>query len=76
MIAEEIKQLNINKSCGPDELHPRMLKELINIISRPVALLLNESISQGVVPVEWKKAFVSPIYKKRSAKSCRKLPPN
>ena len=64
MIAEEIKQLNINKSCCPDELHPRMLKELINIISRPVALLLNESISQGVVPVEWKKAFVSPIYKK------------
>ena len=64
VIEEEIKEININKSCGPDEIHPSMLKELISFMSRPIALLLNKSISQGVVPVDWKRAYVSPIYKK------------
>ena len=44
--------------------NPTTLKELIIIMSRPIALLLNKSTSQGVVPVEWKQAYVSSIYKK------------
>ena len=62
MIEKEIKDMNVNKSCGPDELHPRMLKELISIMSRPIALLLNKSISQRVM---WKQARMSHLFIKK-----------
>ena len=55
--------MNVNKSCGPDDIHPRALKELVDIMSNPIALLLNRTM-ECVIPNDWKKAIVSPIYKK------------
>ena len=43
-----------------------MLKELVNNISRAIAFLLIKSMGQGVIPKDWKRANVSPIYKKGS----------
>ena len=65
-VKSEINRLNINKCCGPDHIHPRLLKELVNYLSKPIALLINKSINEGMVPKDWKKAIVSPIYKKGS----------
>ena len=64
MVRKEILGLNINKSCGPDEICSRLLIELVDIISEPIVVLLNKSIETGIIPLDWKKAFVSPIYKK------------
>ena len=64
MVQKEILNMNVNKSCGPDEIHPLILKKLINSINGPITVLLNRSTSQGVIPNDWKRAFVSPIYKK------------
>ena len=64
MVHDELLNLNINKSCGPDEIHPRLLKELAATISKPIAFLFNKSLQYGKVPLDWKKANVSPIYKK------------
>ena len=64
MVRNEIRGLNINKSCGPDEIHPRLLQELVDIISEPIIFLMNKSMETGVIPLDWKKANVSPIYKK------------
>ena len=47
MVAKEIMELNVNKSCGPDEIHPKMLKELAEFISAPIAILLNKTIQEG-----------------------------
>ena len=44
MVKEEITAINANKSCGPDNIHPRLLKELIEHISHPTALLLNKTM--------------------------------
>ena len=65
-VKSEINRLNINKCCGPDHIHSRLLKELVNYLSKPIALLINKSINEGMVPKDWKKAIVSPIYKKGS----------
>ena len=54
---------NITKSCGPDELHPRMLKELAAELAALMAKLFNQSLFLGEVPEEWKMANVSPIFK-------------
>ena len=33
-------------------------------ISRPIALLCNKTLDEGEIPQDWKRAFVSPIFKK------------
>ena len=66
MVLEEINCLNEYKSCGPDELHPRLLIELAELIALPVTLLFNATIKHGELPTDWRRAFISPIYKKGS----------
>lgn len=66
MVRKEIMGMNVNKSCGPDNIHPRMLKELVDAMSKPIALLLNRTMEKGEIPNDWRKANVSPIYKKGS----------
>ena len=43
-----------------------MLFELANIIAEPVAFLFNLIFEQEILPMDWKLAFVSPIFKKGS----------
>ena len=64
MVRKEILTLNINKSSGPDEICPIMLINLVDFVANPLALLMNATINNGTLPKDWKKAFVSPIYKK------------
>ena len=59
-----LSSLKVNKSPGPDGIHPRLLKELSSTISVPLALLYNQSIDTGMVPSAWKEAHVCAIYKK------------
>ena len=66
MVRTQLFNLNVNKSCGPDKVHPRMLLELADKIAGPIALLLNMTIERGILPKDWKLAFVSPIHKKGS----------
>ncbi|CAM5158115.1 unnamed protein product [Eretmochelys imbricata] len=49
---------------GPDELHPRVLKELAAVIAEPLAIIFENSWGTGEVPDDWKKANVVPIFKK------------
>ena len=64
MVKMEMLKINVNKSPGPDDIHPRMLVELANDMSKPLAFLFNMSIKNGETPLDWKKARVSPIFKK------------
>ena len=50
MIRSEILKLNVNKSCGPDEMHPQILTELVHVVSKPLALLLNKTMDKGCIP--------------------------
>ena len=40
---EILESLNPHKSPGPDGLHPRVLKELSNEISKPLAIIMQAS---------------------------------
>ena len=33
MVRNKILKLNVNKSCGPDEMHPQILTELVDLVS-------------------------------------------
>ena len=64
-----LRTLNINKSPGPDGIHPRILKELADVLSLPLKLLFDKTIVLGKLPTKWKLAEVRPIFKKGSKTS-------
>ena len=53
---------------GPDEIHPRVLRELAEVIAKPLSIFYQRSLLMGEVPEDWRLANVTPIYKK----GCRK----
>ncbi|KAF2348831.1 hypothetical protein FHG87_020413 [Trinorchestia longiramus] len=60
------KQLNISnpyKSTGPDGLGPRILKKAAEVIREPLTNIFNRSLETGIVPEDWKRANVTPIFK-------------
>ncbi|CAM5168924.1 unnamed protein product [Eretmochelys imbricata] len=63
-VEAKLKQLNGTKSGGPDNLHPRILKELAQEIASPLARIFNESVNSGVVLYDWRIANIVPIFKK------------
>ena len=56
MIEANIKGLKDNKSPGTDRISPRLLKEIVDDISLPLAIAFHLSIRDGIVPREWKNA--------------------
>ena len=64
MIWNKILKLNVHKSWRPDEIHPHIFIELVDLASKPLALLLKRNMDEGCIPQDWKMAYVSPILKK------------
>ena len=64
IIRKEIENLDPSKAFGPDEIHPKMLKELIDHVAVPLSIIINKSLKNGTLPDDWKNAQVSPIFKK------------
>ena len=59
-----LKGLNTSKACGPDNVNPRILKELADEISDVLTNIFQQSLKNGEIPDDWKSANVSPLYKK------------
>ena len=66
MIANKIKKMIDNKSPGVDGIPLKLLKEIVEQISTPLAKLFNLSLEEGIVPSEWKEANITPLFKKGS----------
>ena len=44
----------------------KLLKEIVQQISTPLAKLFNLSLEKGIIPSEWKEANIMPLFKKGS----------
>ena len=66
VVASKINNMKENKSPGVDGLSPKILKETVEQISKPLAHVFNMSLQEGIVPVEWKEANIIPLFKKGS----------
>jgi hypothetical protein len=63
-VKDKIRKLRVDAAAGPDGIGPLLLKKLIDEISVPLAAVMKVSLSEGMVPEDWRKANVTPIFKK------------
>ena len=63
-VMKHLNALNITKSAGPDNMHPKLLRELSEIITEPLCIIFNKTIEDGAMPQCWKEANITPIFKK------------
>ena len=57
-----------NKSCGPEKIHPHVIKGTIDGLISPLFYIYTKSLHQGSLPASWKDAIITPIHKKGSKK--------
>ena len=65
----KLKKLKPGSACGPDAVTARTLVETADILSIPLALVFTRSLEEGVIPEDWRKANVTPIFKSGSKSS-------
>ena len=66
VVASKINNMKENKSPGVGGISPKILKEIVEQISMPLAHVFNKSLQEGIVPLEWKEANIIPLFKKGS----------
>ncbi|KAK4818286.1 hypothetical protein QYF61_010428 [Mycteria americana] len=64
MVSDLLHHLDTHKSMGPDEIHLRVLKELAEVLTKPLSIIYQQSWLTGEVPADWRLANVTAIYKK------------
>ncbi|WP_411025547.1 hypothetical protein, partial [Salmonella sp. s55004] len=64
VVEKRLRCLSQFKACGPDGVHPFLLKRFANFLAVPLALIYQRSMDEGSVPDDWKCANVAPIFKK------------
>jgi len=61
---DHLSNLDAHKSMGPDGMHPGVLRELTDVIAEPLSIISERSWRTGEVPEDWKKASITPVFKK------------
>ena len=74
-VDDVLKLLNISKASGSDLINPRLLKAGVTELKASLCKLFNLSLSQSVVPADWKQANVTPVFKNGNAKKVKNFRP-
>lgn len=59
-----LNKLKVDKSPGPDELHPKFIKELSEELNVPLQILFTNSYKHHTLPDKWKQGNITALFKK------------
>jgi len=68
IIINIINKLPNKKSCGTDNISNKLLKKIKHFISGPLTLIVNQCLTTGIFPDNFKVSKIIPIYKKDDRK--------
>ena len=62
-VEKSLSSMKAGNSQGPDMIHPPLLKETSSQIIEPLKKLFRQSLDEGKLPEDWKKANVTALFK-------------
>nr|VZI25394.1 unnamed protein product [Spirometra erinaceieuropaei] len=74
-VRKELMTLNESKSPGPEDIPPKLLKELAAELAKPLSMLFQASFEAGGLPADWKSARITPLHKGGSKASANNYRP-
>ncbi|KAK4819814.1 hypothetical protein QYF61_011833 [Mycteria americana] len=63
MVIKLLHHLDTHKSMGPDGIQPRVLRELTEVLTKPLSIIYQQSWLTREVPVDWRLPNMTPSYK-------------
>ena len=64
LVINIIRNLNVNKAHGHDDISIRMIKMCHESLLRPLSIIFRNSLKSSIYPTTWKKANIIPVHKK------------
>ena len=64
-----LMKLNVCKSMGLDDIQPRVLKEMADVVAEPLSIIFEKSWLFGEVPVTGKRESLIPFLRKGERKT-------
>jgi len=63
-VRDHLSNLDADKSMGLHGIHPRVLRELVDVIAELLSIIFERSWRTGEVPEDWRRANITPFFKK------------
>ena len=74
-VCKVLRKLKPNKACGPDGVHPRVLKTCAVQLCSFFSYIFNLSLFCFNVPSHWKTSCIVPVPKKKTVNTMNDLRP-
>ena len=75
-ILDVLQFIDISKAAGIDKNSERFLKDVANILAKPIAIICNISIFSGIFSSDCKIAKLKPLFKKGSKTNTENFRPS
>ena len=62
-VLKQLRNINPHEVTGPDQIPAKFLFEFAEEVAPALTLIYNKSIIESKIPEDWRKAYVTPIYK-------------
>lgn len=61
MVSNLLYHLDTHKSMGPENIHTKVVRELAEVLTKPLSIIYQQLWLTGQVPANWRLANETPI---------------